>query len=62
MLLWASAAWRGELEMLKDTCDSDDCSIYISPGVGAEESNLQDVLEHWTLRESGIFACRDWVE
>ena len=37
--------------MLKDTCDSDDCSIFILPGVGVEEANLPDVLEHWTLRE-----------
>ena len=47
----ASAALRGDLEMLKDICDSDDCSIFISPGVGMEETNLPDVLEHWTLRE-----------
>ena len=37
--------------MLKDICDSDDCSIFISPGVGMEAANLPDVLEHWTLRE-----------
>ena len=47
----ASAALRGDLEMLKDICDSDDCSIFISPGVGVEEANLPDVFEHWTLRE-----------
>ena len=47
----ASAALRGDLEMLKDICDSDDCSIFISPGVGMEEANLPDVFEHWTLRE-----------
>ena len=41
----ASAALRGDLEMLKDICDSDDCSI------GVEEANLPDVLEHWALRE-----------
>ena len=44
----ASAALRGDLEMLKDTCDSDDYTIFISPGVGVEEANLPDVLEHWT--------------
>ena len=47
----ASAALRGNLEILKDICDSDDCSIFISPGVGVEEANLPDVVEHWTLRE-----------
>ena len=47
----ASAALRGDLEMLKDTSNSDDCSMFISPGVGVEEANLPDVLEHWTLRE-----------
>ena len=48
----ASAALMGDLEMLKDICDSDDCSIFDSPGVGVEETNLPDVLEHWTrLRE-----------
>ena len=47
----ASAALRGNLEMLKDICDSDDCSIFIRPGVGVEEANLPDVFEHWTLRE-----------
>ena len=47
----AIAALRGDLEMLKDICDSDDCSIFISPGVGVEEANLPDVFEHWTLRE-----------
>ena len=47
----ASAALRGDLEMLKDMCDSDDCSIFISPGAGVEEINLPDVLKHWTLRE-----------
>ena len=47
----ASAALRGDLEMLKDICDSSDGSIFISPGVGVEEANLPDVLEHWTLRE-----------
>ena len=36
----ASAALRGDLEMFKDICDSDDCSIFISPGVGVEEANL----------------------
>ena len=25
--------------------------FFISPGVGVEEANLPDVLEHWTLRE-----------
>ena len=48
VLLWL-AALRGDLEMLKDTCDSSDGSIFISPGV--EEANPPDVLEHWTLRE-----------
>ena len=47
----ASAALRGDLEMLKDICHSDDCSILFSPGVGVEEANLPDVLEHWALRE-----------
>ena len=47
----ASAALRGDLEMLKDIFESNDCTIFISPGVGAEEANLPDVLEHWTLRE-----------
>ena len=47
----ASAAWQGDLEMLKYICDSDDWSIFFSPGVGVEEANLPDVLGHWTLRE-----------
>ena len=47
----ASASLRGDLEMLKDICNSDDCSIFISPGVSVEEANLPDVLEHWTLCE-----------
>ena len=46
-----SAALRGNLEMLKDICDSDGCSNCIRPGVGVEEANLPDVFEHWTLRE-----------
>ena len=61
----AAAALRGDLEKLKDTCDSDDCSIFISPGVGVEEANLPDVLEHWILREYVELAFlrdRDWVE
>ena len=45
----ASAALRGDLEMFKDICDFHYCSIFISPGVGVEEANLPDVLEHWTL-------------
>ena len=53
----ASAALRGDLEMLKDNCDSDDRAIFISPGVGVEEANLPDVLEHWTLREYVELAC-----
>ena len=59
----ASAALRGDLEMLKNFCDSNNCSIFISPGVGVEEANLPDVFEHWTLREyvgAGISACRHW--
>ena len=47
----ASAALSGDLEMLKDIFGSNDCTIFISPGVGVEEANLPDVLEHWTLRE-----------
>ena len=47
----ASVALRGDLEMVKDICDSDDCSIFISPGVNVEEVNLPDILEDWTLRE-----------
>ena len=46
-----SAALRGDLEIFKDICDSDDCSIFISPGVGVEEANLPDILEYWILRE-----------
>ena len=68
----ASAALRGDLDMLKDICDSDVCSIFISPGVGVEEANLPDVLEHWTLCEyvelaflravagSSRRCCRGW--
>ena len=61
----ASAAVRGDLEMLKDIFASDDCTIFVSPGVGVEEANLPDVLEHWTLREyveAGISACCDRVK
>ena len=51
MIAVASAALRGDLEMLKDICDSDNCSIFLSPGVGVEEANLPDEFEYWTLRE-----------
>ena len=47
----ASAALRDDLEMIKDICDSDNCCIFISPGVSVEEANLPDGLEYWTLRE-----------
>ena len=47
----ASAALRGDLEMLKDIFELNDCTIFIGPGVGVEEANLPDVLEHWTFRE-----------
>ena len=46
----ASAALRGDLEMLNDTFESDDCSIF-NQRPGVEEANLPDVLEHWILRE-----------
>ena len=47
----ASAALSGDMEMLKDIFESNDCAIFISPGVGVEEANLPDVFEHWILRE-----------
>ena len=47
----ASAALRGDLEMLKDIIESNDCTIFISPGVGVEEASLPDVLEQWPLGE-----------
>ena len=34
-----SAALRGDLEIFKDICDSDDCSVFIFSGVGVEDSN-----------------------
>ena len=46
----ASAGLKGDLENLKDIFESDDCSIF-TQRPGAEEANLPDVLEHWTLRE-----------
>ena len=46
-----SAALRGDLEMFKDICDSDDCSVFNRSGVGVEDSNLSDLFKYWTLHE-----------
>ena len=47
----ASVALRGKLQLLKNIWDSDDCSIFINPGVNVEEANLSDDLEYWILHE-----------
>ena len=48
-----SAALRGDLQVLKDIFESNDCSIFISLGVGMEEANLPDVLGHFCVPRQG---------
>ena len=43
-MIMASAALRGDLEMLEDIFESDDCAIF-NQRPGVEEVNLPDVLE-----------------